>query len=53
VVGALIPVIVPLPDWVGYVILAAAAGFAGVSYIVGQRATSAGPALPPMERSGA
>jgi hypothetical protein len=53
VVGALIPVIAPLPDWVGYVILAAAAGFAGVSYIVGQRATSAGPALPPMERSGA
>lgn len=43
VVGALVPVIVPIPDWVGYVVLLVAAAFAAASYVVGQRSTSAGP----------
>jgi hypothetical protein len=38
VVGAFIPVVVPLPAWVGYTIVALAAGFATVSYVLGVRA---------------
>jgi MFS family permease len=38
VVGGLLPVVVPLPGRLGYLILAGALGFAGVTYVGGMRA---------------
>lgn len=37
VIGAFLPVIVPIPAQVGYVVIAAAAGFAAFAYLTGQR----------------
>lgn len=39
VAGAFLPVVVPIPARVGFVVIAATAAFAGASYVVGQRAT--------------
>ena len=37
VAGAFIPVVIPLPARLGYLVVAAAAGFAAFSYVVGRR----------------
>jgi len=42
VVGAFIPVVIPIPLQVGFLVLAAAATFALVSYVIGQRALASG-----------
>jgi hypothetical protein len=55
VIGAMLPVLIPLPLTVGYLAIAGAAGFALFSYVAGQRAaqrahvdrSSAGPGIPP------
>jgi hypothetical protein len=39
VAGAFLPVVVPIPGSVGFLVIAATAGFAAVSYVLGQRAT--------------
>jgi hypothetical protein len=39
VAGAFLPVVVPIPGRVGFLVIAATAGFAAVSYVLGQRAT--------------
>jgi hypothetical protein len=55
VVGAVIPVVIPIPLQLGFVIIAGVAGFALFSYVAGQRAAQrahvdrppAGPGIPP------
>ena len=42
VVGAFLPVILPIPARLGYVTIALAAGFAGVTYWIGRRDAAAG-----------
>lgn len=39
VAGALLPVVVPIPGRVGFVVVAGTAGFAAVTYVLGRRAT--------------
>jgi MFS family permease len=50
VVGSFVPVVIPIPARVGYVIIAAFAGFALFSYTAGTRALRAG-RLPPARRA--
>ena len=53
VIGAVVPVVLPIPMRVGFLAIAAAAGFALFSYVAGQRAAHraveppAGPPVPP------
>jgi hypothetical protein len=42
VAGAFVPVVIPIPLRIGFVVLAAAAAFALVSYVAGQRALARG-----------
>jgi hypothetical protein len=44
VAGAFLPVVVPIPGRVGFLVIAATAAFAAVSYVLGQRATRRPPA---------
>lgn len=39
VAGAFLPVVVPVPGRVGFLVIAGTAAFAGVTYVLGQRAT--------------
>lgn len=47
VFGAAIPVVIPIPARVGYLLVAAAAGFAATSYVIGQRFLETTGKLPP------
>jgi hypothetical protein len=47
VIGAVIPVLIPIPLRAGFLVIAGAAGFALFSYVAGQRAAHRGPAEDP------
>lgn len=46
VLGAFAPVLFPIPGWAGFLAISMAAGFAGVSYVVGMRAVYHGRPMP-------
>ena len=47
VIGAFLPVIVPIPAQIGYLVIAVAAGFGAFAYITGQRGVRPAPSPPP------
>jgi hypothetical protein len=52
VAGALLPVALPLPERFGFVLVAAAAGFAAVTYFLGTRAVNEPlPVIPPADQT--
>jgi hypothetical protein len=50
VIGAVVPVLVPIPAWMGYLVVAGATGFALFSYAAGQRAARRGQPRRPLSQ---
>jgi hypothetical protein len=50
VIGAVVPVLVPIPAWMGYLMVAGATGFALFSYAAGQRAAHRGQPRRPLSQ---